>query len=82
MLLRSLEVQNFRSVRQAKVTFGRGLNVIYGPNELGKSTLMEALRAGFLLPVESKAAEEFAPWGMDLIPRVAIEFVRKKLIGA
>ncbi len=74
MLLRSIQVANFRRVREASLAFGPGLNVLFGPNELGKSTLSEALRVGFLLPVESKAVEELVPWGTDLIPRIVIEF--------
>jgi len=74
MLLRSLEVRDFRIVQHAKLEFGRGLNVLYGPNELGKSTLVEALRAAFLLPVGSKTAEELVPWGTDRAPQVTVEF--------
>ena len=74
MRLRSLEVRCFRAVHHVRVEFGDGLNVLYGPNELGKSTLVEALRAAFLLPVTSKAAEEFVPWGTDEVPQVIVEF--------
>src|SRR5438094_10042642 len=74
MFLRLLEVRDFRSVRQAHLTFGRGLNVLFGPNELGKSTLAEALRAAFLLPCGSSVGKEFVPWGTDLVPRVVVEF--------
>ncbi len=35
--------------------FGPGLNVLSGPNEFGKSTLLEALRAVFLVPYKSTA---------------------------
>lgn len=74
MRLRSLEVHNFRIIRHTKLEFADGLNVLYGPNELGKSTLVDALRAAFLLPVGSKAIEELVPWGTDDVPRVTVEF--------
>lgn len=74
MILRSLDIRSFRCIRQLHVDFTDGLNVLYGPNELGKSTLIEALRAAFLLPVNSKVAEDFVPWGTDDTPQVVVEF--------
>ncbi len=74
MLVRSLEVQNFRIIRQAHLTFGRGLNVLFGPNDLGKSSLLDALRAAFLLPFTSKEGEEYIPWGNSDKPRVVVRF--------
>ena len=74
MILRSLDIRSFRCIRQLHVDFAEGLNVLYGPNELGKSTLVEALRAAFLLPVNSKVAEDFVPWGTDETPQVMVEF--------
>ncbi len=73
MKLRSLEVADFRRIRRAKVELGAGLNVIYGPNDLGKSTLVEALRAALLLPSTSAHANAFAPWDRDAVPAVSLE---------
>jgi hypothetical protein len=74
MLLRSMRVQNFRLVQDADLTFGAGLNVLYGSNDTGKSTLAEALRAALLLPVSSNEAREFIPWGTDFVPQVVAVF--------
>jgi hypothetical protein len=74
MRLCSLEIRSFRCLRHVRVEFSAGLNVLYGPNELGKSTLVEALRAALLLPVKSKVAEGFIPWGTDEVPQVVVEF--------
>lgn len=75
MRLRSLEVESFRAVRSARLTFGRGLNVLYGPNDLGKSTLAEAIRAAFLVPITAARAKDFVSWGgVDSIPRVVVTF--------
>lgn len=41
-MLRTLELKNFRRHEDLGVIFGEGLNVIRGPNEIGKSTLIEA----------------------------------------
>lgn len=75
MLLHSLEVRDFRAIRQASLTFGRGLNVLFGPNDLGKSSLLDALRAAFLLPCTSKDGEEFLPWSnSEKFPTVVVGF--------
>jgi DNA repair exonuclease SbcCD ATPase subunit len=74
VILHSLEVENFRAVREARLTFARGLNVLYGPNDLGKSSLVEALRAAFLLSPQSAASADFRPWGTDQAPKVVVKF--------
>ena len=48
MKLHRLRVTNFAAVKYADIEFGRGLNVLYGPNDLGKSTLVEAIRLALL----------------------------------
>lgn len=74
MKLRRLLVKHFRGVAAAELEFGRGLNVIYGPNDLGKSTLAEAIRAALLLPAGSSAGEKLRPWNHDHQPEVVLEF--------
>lgn len=74
MQLRKLTVKNFRNIGHAQVDFGPGLNVLYGPNELGKSGLAEAIRAAFLVRPGSAAARQFIPWGSQLVPEVIVEF--------
>ena len=36
---------NFRRLKNIKVEFQRGLNVIVGPNNIGKTAVVDALRA-------------------------------------
>jgi chromosome segregation ATPase len=74
MQLRKLTVKNFRNIGYAQVDFGPRLNVLYGPNELGKSGLAEAIRAAFLVRPGSAAAYHFIPWGTQLVPEVVVEF--------
>ena len=57
MIVERLEVKHFRRVRDADLALGAGLNVIHGPNDLGKSTLAEAVRAALLLRSNAKEAE-------------------------
>ena len=76
MRLLSLEVEHFRAIQSARLLFGRGLNVVYGPNDLGKSTLTEAIRAALLIAPGSAEARSFATWGAAAgqFPKVLIGF--------
>lgn len=44
MYLAELNVSNFRKLREAKLRFQPGLNVLVGPNNVGKSAVVDALR--------------------------------------
>jgi predicted ATP-dependent endonuclease of OLD family len=57
-----LHVRNFAAIEDADVEFGPGLNVLYGPNDLGKSTLVDAIRLALLLPQTSTHIEEYVAW--------------------
>lgn len=44
MIIKSVSVENFGTIKDPiDVEFGQGLNVVHGPNETGKSTLMRAI---------------------------------------
>jgi DNA repair exonuclease SbcCD ATPase subunit len=60
MILRSLELKHFGKFAERTFEFRRGLNLVVGPNESGKSTLMEAVPA-VLFGARDK--ERFRPWG-------------------
>nr|WP_251068218.1 AAA family ATPase [Marinobacter sp. C7] len=49
-----------------------GINLIHGPNESGKSTLVRAIRAAFFERHRSKSVEDLRPWG-DSAAAPAIE---------
>jgi DNA repair exonuclease SbcCD ATPase subunit len=74
MKLLSLEVRHFRCVRKAKIEFGVGLNVLHGPNDLGKSSLAYAIRAALLLQASSKEHGEFVNWDGSGDPQVELVF--------
>lgn len=44
MILRAVRLSNFRRHSEATFEFARGLNVIVGPNEAGKSAIRDAIR--------------------------------------
>jgi hypothetical protein len=62
-------------VKSARIDFGPGLNILYGPNDLGKSSLATAMRAALLLQTNSAAAQVFHPWHANEDPTVTLAFV-------
>ncbi|MCI8372694.1 MAG: DNA replication/repair protein RecF [Lachnospiraceae bacterium] len=43
MLIKSLELENFRNYKQLKMEFDSGTNILYGDNAQGKTNILEAL---------------------------------------
>lgn len=74
MKLLSLSVEHFRCIRKAGIEFGAGLNVLHGPNDLGKSSLAAAIRAALLLQSTSRDHEEFLNWDGSGNPHVELAF--------
>lgn len=78
MILKSLEVANFRKFREPMRVdgFTDGLNIVVEPNETGKSTLLEALRAAFFIRYSAKTelVRSYVPIGDDVAPRVSVVF--------
>jgi hypothetical protein len=72
--LQCLEVQEFRGIRAATIAFGPGLTVLHGPNELGKSTLVEAIQAALFLQTTSQGGNEYVTWGGSTPACVALTF--------
>ncbi|MBK7078085.1 MAG: AAA family ATPase [Myxococcales bacterium] len=69
-----LSVQRFQCIEAADLELGPHLNVLYGPNDLGKSSLAWAIRAVLLLQHGSAHAERFTSWYDGGEPRVALTF--------
>ena len=75
MRFAKLQIEDFRAIRSAELELGPGLNVLYGPNDLGKSTLGVALRAALLLPSTSSVATTYVPWQENVTPVVTLTFL-------
>jgi len=75
MRLHRLRATSFAGIRDVDIAFGPGLNVLYGPNDLGKSTLVAAIRLAFLLPHSSTHSDQYVPWtgGDDPIVEMTFE---------
>lgn len=77
MKLRRLRVESFKRFRQpfAIDGFEDGLNLFCAPNEAGKSTVAEAIRAAFFERHRSGSVEHLRPWGDSAAtPTVELEF--------
>jgi GH24 family phage-related lysozyme (muramidase) len=74
MRLLRLRIQSFAAIENLDVEFGPGLNVLYGPNDLGKSTTVSAIRLGLLLPHTSSYCEQYIGWANGDDPMVEITF--------
>lgn len=57
MRLFSVEIENWRKLPEKRIEFENRTTVIHGPNETGKSTILEALSRGFFDRSSSRAEE-------------------------
>src|SRR4051795_8645189 len=69
-----LRVTDFAAIRETDIELGPGLNVLYGPNDLGKSTLADAIRLALLLPCTSTHCEPYVSWSGADDPLVELTF--------
>ncbi len=78
MRITRLKIENLRRHRELDLTLDRGLTVVRGPNESGKTTLQRALELALTRRVTSASAEMEAmqTWGAgeDAKPAVRLEF--------
>ena len=76
--LRRIALDGFRRFRDPIAIDGLtdGLNIIIEPNETGKSTLLEALRAAFFVrhSTRNQLAQSFAPHGASVGPQIQVAF--------
>jgi len=62
MILRSIELENFGRFRGRTIEFRRGMNLVIGHNEAGKSTIAAAVPAVLF---GTDHLERFKPWGRN-----------------
>ena len=78
MWIRRLEVTNCAGIAAAGIDFKPGLNVLHGPNELGKSSLVAAIRAALLLQPSASAANGLRDWNSVEPPQVSLTFEQEE----
>ncbi|RME40379.1 MAG: hypothetical protein D6794_02345, partial [Deltaproteobacteria bacterium] len=71
MILRAVELDSFGPFVRRRFEFRRGLNLVLGPNESGKSTLMEAVPAVLFGLLDKK---RYVPWGRSSQCRARLHF--------
>ena len=78
MKIKSFELNNFRKFRSPVRLdgFTDGLNIIVEPNETGKSTLLDAMRATLFERHTSKneLTKSYCPWDDEVAPSVSMCF--------
>ena len=74
MWIRRLEVTHCAGIAAAAVDLAPGLNVLHGPNELGKSSLVAAIRAALLLQSSATAADTLRDWNSVESPTISLTF--------
>lgn len=75
MRLLRMSIENWRGIEHREVEFADGITLIEGPNEIGKSTIIEAVRTLFSEPDSSKkkAIKAIQPVGRDVGSSVEVE---------
>ncbi|MBN2644124.1 MAG: AAA family ATPase [Desulfuromonadaceae bacterium] len=71
MILRRIELKNFACFSERSIEFRRGLNLITGSNESGKSTLLAAVVA-VLFGLRDK--QRYRSWGRSQLAQVGLLF--------
>ncbi len=74
MWFRKIHIRSFAGIKEANIELTPGLNILHGPNELGKSTLVDSIRAALLLPHTSAKHKSFIDWHDTRPPTVDLTF--------
>ncbi len=77
MHIRRIAVKNFRKLNDVEIGhLEKGLTVIVGENEEGKSTMLKALQAAFFerFNLSKKASTEMLPFGSIVRPEIEVDF--------
>ena len=83
MLIRSISVEGFTCFAE-KFTlsgFSDTINVLYGPNGIGKSSIFRALQFALFRRYNATGTliDSILPWGRQLTPSLALEFQHAKI---
>ncbi|HHT10030.1 MAG TPA: AAA family ATPase, partial [Candidatus Atribacteria bacterium] len=77
MIIKKIYLENWKIFRNPfERDFTEGLNIIYGPNESGKTTLIDSIRTIFFSKHTSQSVKikSLIPWGSSLSPGATITF--------
>lgn len=77
MQILRLRVENFRRFEDVELTFDEGINLVRGPNESGKSTLVLAILAGLFARPQTNTAlvRSYMRWSTEDAPLIELDFI-------
>ncbi|MDZ4133468.1 MAG: AAA family ATPase, partial [Dethiobacteria bacterium] len=83
MIIQKATLSPFGAAANRSYSFSKGLNVLLGPNEAGKSTLVNAIFAALFIPVDvrknaeewTKILQRYLPYPDGDTARVALELI-------
>src|SRR5258705_5517397 len=76
MWVQAIELEHWRLFDRQRIRLGPlspGINLIAGPNEAGKSTLIDAMARLLFDRPKTSSASHLRPWGSDVTPEGALE---------
>lgn len=74
MTITQIRLRRFKRFKDWSTTFGQGLTVVRGPNEAGKTTVMEAVFEGlFGSPARGEASARMRSWGEQRLGEITVE---------
>jgi len=76
MIITKLLLENWMKIQQLTLEFKKGINLVYGPNEIGKSSIVEAIRLAFTGDAASgnRKYKDLQPWGTEARAKVELFF--------
>ena len=77
MIVKNIILENWKKFRDPiEFDFSEDINIIYGANECGKSTIIDSLRTTIFSKhtSKSKKVESAVPWNSNLSPKASITF--------
>lgn len=79
MKITRLELENWMGIPRLALDFSGGINLLYGRNEIGKSSIIQSIRQALLGDAASKGADykSFKPWGTDASANVRMTFTSR-----
>lgn len=74
MIITQIRLRRFKKFTDWSTSFSSGLTVVRGPNEAGKTTLMEAVFEGlFREPARGEASARLRTWGEQRLGEITLE---------
>ncbi len=79
MRLKKIILRNFRGISESVVEFADGVTIVAGPNEIGKTSIAEAISLVRTMKDSSRAqgVRAIQPIGKDVGPEVELEFTAR-----